>query len=442
MKLTGSSAALAPLLAACLNLPLDAQSDQADQDRRRTPIVDLVERARPAVVSIDCSIGRGAFSIFSSTSSGTGVVLYEDGVLVTNYHVVFPGDRVPDRILVRFDQSDDATPYEGEVLSFEKSEDLALVKIKARGPFPTIEMSTDEPLLGETVVAIGNAVGRSHTVSSGIISGLHRDLPLPELGLYFKQLLQTDAAINLGNSGGPLLDINGKLVGINTAMTRDAENVGYAIPVARVRSVLQEKLLHPSRARSYLGYTVDEDSFLVTTVLAGGPADLAGMLVGDRLLAIDGKVFADAESYNLQRVAIAKDAPVRITARRGGTNKELQLQAWDLVRGVVYESLGVELEPAFLGPTRERFLRIASVDPGGPAGRIGLKPKDVITAIRPDGWRRAMRFTRADELATLLVRLESDTTVEIEILRDDDGDRLFTRNEGTTELYQGKLRVR
>ena len=421
--------------------PASAQEPDTDLDRRRSPIVEVVERARPAVVSIDCSVGK-EFSIFSTSSSGTGVVLYEDGILVTNYHVVFPEDRPANRITIRFDQSDDATLYRGEVISFEKSEDLALVKIEGAGPFPTVEMSDDAPLLGETVVAIGNAIGRSHTVSSGIISGLHRNLEIPERGLNFRELLQTDAAINLGNSGGPLLNIVGELVGINTAVTRNAENVGYAIPVSRVQSVLKGKLLDTSRSRAYLGMVVDEATQTVRQILSVGPAAQAGLQTGDRITAIDGKSVGDVDSYNLQRVAISTDARVQLDFERGGKNRTAELTTWDAVQGTIHRSLGVTLEPVWLGRSRDQFLWITSVDENGPAGRIGLQPKDVITAIRPNTWRRGRRFEDRVDLAMLLVRLAPETTLEVEVLRDDNQDGQLERNGDMSELYRGLLRMR
>ena len=125
-------------------------------------------------------------------------------------------------------------------------------------------MGTSADLMpGERVIAIGNPYGQSHTVSTGIISGLHRDVPIPDQGLHFRDLIQTAASINLGNSGGPLLNIYGELIGINTVISAGAENIGFAIPVARVKFVLSNYLLDLRVARSYLGAEFDVDRQLV-----------------------------------------------------------------------------------------------------------------------------------------------------------------------------------
>ncbi|HED65688.1 MAG TPA: PDZ domain-containing protein [Planctomycetes bacterium] len=433
-----------PLLLAAL--PSGASGQDLGSERpsialRRTPVVEVVERARPAVVSIDCNVG-GTWSAFATPVSGTGAVLFEQGIIVTNYHVIAPNNRIAERIEVRFDASDDDRVYLGRVISSLRQEDLALVKIDGDHPFPTIEMSDDAPILGETVVAIGNAVGLSHTVSSGIISGLHRNLSMPGSGLHFKSLIQTDAAINEGNSGGPLLDITGKLVGINTAVTRNAENIGYAIPVARVKSVLEEHLLDPSQARSYLGMELDESSFRITKVLPGGPADLAGLAVGDRVLSISGQAVTDGEAYRLMRLSITPGIEVKIEVERDGARREVSLPAWNLFAGTIHRTLGVTVQPVFLGRWRERYLQLASVDPEGPAGRIGLQPGDVLAAMKPARSRFPARFERAEDLAFLLATLKSGDQVDIEVFRDDDGDGVFERNAEVSELYSGTLEIR
>lgn len=422
-------------------LAQDLGSERPDIQRRRTPIVEVVERARPAVVSIDCNTG-GTWSAFETPVSGTGAVLYEQGIIVTNFHVIAPNNRIASRIEVRFDQDDDAKVYLGRVISSLRAEDLALVKIDGDHPFPTIEMSDEAPILGETVVAIGNAVGLSHTVSSGIISGLHRNLSMPSNGLHFKSLIQTDAAINEGNSGGPLLDITGKLVGINTAITRNAENIGYAIPVARVKSVLEEHLLDPSQARAYLGMTVDEESLRVTQVLPLGPAANAGLQVGDRIRSISGQEVSDSEAYKLARLSISPGFDVEIEVERDGDRRTLTLPAWDLYAGTIHRRLGVLVRPVFLGRWRERYLQFAAVDPTGPAGRIGLQEGDVLAAMKTVASRFPARFERAEDLAFLLATLQPGDEVDVEVFRDDDGDGVFERNAEVSELYSGTLELR
>ncbi len=429
-------AALPPLGSSAL-----AQDRSPKIERRRTPIVEVVERVRPAVVSIKCNVKRDPWGIFEQPLDGTGVVLYEEGIIVTNNHVIAPNNRVADEILVRFDVADDARVYKGEVISRVVEEDLALIRINGSAPFPTVTMSDAEPMLGETVIAIGNAVGETHTVSSGIISGLHREVDIAERNLHFKSLIQTDAAINPGNSGGPLLDINGELVGINTAIKARAENIGYAIPSARVHSVLINSLLDPSRARSYLGYELDEDSFLVTRIIPQSPADLAGLQPGDQLIALDGKPITDSESYGLSRLSIQPGANVSLAVRRNRDEKELVVGSWNVVDGTIHARLGVTVRSVQIGNYGDRYLELATVDPAGPAGRVGLQAGDVIAAARA-GRGRALRPDRPYDLAWLVHSLQPDSAFEIEVWRDDNGNGEYERDGSVSELYSGAMRVR
>ena len=438
---------LRPTLAATLLALFSPSPALAQQEAglilrdRRTPVVDVVERARPAVVSIDSSVRQSSlFGVFEQPVSGTGVVIYEDGTIVTNYHVVSNDGRLAKEILVRFDEADDETVYPGRVISTVREEDLALIKIEGNAPFPTIAMSDDEPMLGETVVAIGNAVGQTHTVSTGIISGLHRDLPVRQNDLHFKSLLQTDAAINPGNSGGPLLDINGQLIGINTAITRGAENVGFAIPVARVRWVLANQLLSLEQARSYLGYEIDDETFLVTEVASTGPADLAGLEPGDRVVAFDGKPFDSAEAYSRLLLAVEPGSRVEVAVERAGERRSLDVDAWNPIDGTIHRRLGISVRRILWGASRRPYLQLTGVDPNGPAGRIGLQAGDLIGAIRPRGYRSYL-VQRAQDLFLLVSKLDSGTPVEFEIWRDDNGDGSYDRGSRSSELYAGTLRV-
>lgn len=381
---------------------------------RRTPIVEVIERVKPAVVSISCiSQVQTAFGVREQEQSGTGVVIWKDGYIITNYHVV----KESKRIRVRFDQEDDAQIYEAELLSADRNEDLALLKIESDKPFPEIPMSEDAPILGEDVIAIGNALGQSHTVSRGIISGLGRSLKVQSYDLMFDDLLQTDAAINHGNSGGPLIDANGELVGINTAIIEGSQSVGYAIPVARVRDVLANNLLSSKRARVYLGYEIDEQSFEITEIFARGPADVAGLQVGDKVVGIDGKSVASKEDYGLLAVSILAHKPVSFRVKRGRKTREFMLDPGSVVEGVIHRRLGVHTEVVNLS-RYGRFLRITDVDPEGPAGRIKLQEGDVIAAVMRENYRSPLRVSTRSTLALLLQPLPAGSNLDIEVFRD------------------------
>ena len=430
---------LACLLTALLCISASLSSQDLETDHRRTPVVRVVEQAKPAVVSITTNkLVRVNYGFIRRTEErpgeGTGVVIFDDGYVMTNYHVV----KDATKITVRFDEVDDARSYVAEMVSRVEEEDLALLKIQGGETFPTIPMSTADPILGETVVAIGNAYGNSHTVSTGIISGLRRDVRAGNLN--FTDLLQTDAAINPGNSGGPLLNIDGELIGINTAVTGAAENIGFAIPVARVRSVLYKKLLSLDRARAWLGFEADQQ-FRINTIFAGGPGHAAGLQIGDRIVNINDSHIDSQKSYNLARLSIQPLDPVTLSVERQGKQYNAQMQALNWLDGVTYERLGLIVVMTHIGPSYSPYLKVTAVDPQGPAATVGIQPDDVIAAMKPDH-TRAKRLRTIEDLLLLLARTGSGGHLEIEIWRDDDKDGAFEHTELYSEVYTGQLDLR
>ena len=423
---------------------------EGPDDRRRTPVVEVIERVKPAVVSITTNIPRPAWPIGMIDApgpSGTGVVIFEDGFIITNFHVVNGANAIQ----VRFDETDDDHVYDAVVVSRKPEEDLALLKIDGEQPFHTVTMCETDPILGEPVIAIGNAFGHSHTVSTGIVSGLHRNISTRE-GLRFDNLLQTDASINPGNSGGPLLNINGELIGINSAMQGTAENIGFAIPVSHVRKVLSEQLLSLTEARAWLGFEVDESSLVLKSVVADGPAAGAGLQPGDKLLALDKHLLTSLEGdvrdvYRRVRISIqpGKEVPVRV--KRGKGELDLTLVAWNMVDGILFERLGLGLETVRIGRRGgNAFLRVTAVQEGGPGGRSGVEVGDILYTIQREGpGRRPTWFQRADDLAGVVSRMTAGTVLQIEIVRDSDHDGLFFEKDAESnysETYRGPLTVR
>ena len=245
---------------------------------RRTPVVEVFETNRDAVVNINTTqTVRQRFGMFPDRfmddplfrrffrgrtferdvkrrSLGSGFIVHAAGYIVTNAHVVDRADEV-DVILA------DGSELEAEVLASDAEQDLAIIKIApAEGrELPTVELGTSSDLLvGEPVVAIGNPLGYQHTVTSGIISALDRTLPLTEQW-QIAGLIQADAPINPGNSGGPLLNAYGQVIGITTAIRGDAQNIGFAIPVATLRRMIPELLSPLAINRVDLGGQVVEE---------------------------------------------------------------------------------------------------------------------------------------------------------------------------------------
>lgn len=300
-------------------------------------VVGIVEKASPAVVSIVASKDVpkvrntgpfGGFPFFfvdpyqqeesgpqgsdterQRVGSGTGFFVTEDGLIVTNKHVV--SDESADYTVLL----DGGKEYPAVVLARDPINDLAVIKVEGSG-FPTLELGDSDALkAGQTVIAIGNSLGEfANSVSKGIISGLRRDL-VAGTGFgdeeQLTDIIQTDAAINPGNSGGPLLDVSGKIIGVNVAVARGAENVGFALPSNQLRRIVEDVKATGKISSAYMGvrYTLldeqaQKDNALPFAygalvlrgtrptefaVIPGSPADKAGIVENDIILEIDGQ---------------------------------------------------------------------------------------------------------------------------------------------------------
>lgn len=284
--------------------------------RGTDPIVELVERVRPAVVNVstDALVSDGAFSVTPGGGTGTGFIIRSDGIVVTNYHVVEGARQITVATL-----DPDSKRFDARVIGGDESADVAVLKIEARG-LPTVDLgSSDDLRLGERVVAIGYALALDGgpTVTTGIVSALDRvvsgvqDPNCEDCALEngvptrtYGSVIQTDAAINPGNSGGPLLNLAGEVVGINSAGVGagQADNIGFSIAMDSAKATIQHAIDHPSAPQAYLGvvtYTVSpeiasdyglavESGAYVIETAPGGPADKAGIEAGDVMVDFDG----------------------------------------------------------------------------------------------------------------------------------------------------------
>jgi S1-C subfamily serine protease len=260
-------------------------------------IAPILQAAVPAVVAIVDDGGPD-----SGGAAGTGFVISPDGVIVTNNHVV-EGAREIQAVF------SDGTTRDATVLGRNPPSDLAVVKVDASN-LPTIALGdSDRVQVGDDVVAIGNALALQGglTVTRGIISGLHREVPT-NAGSALEDVLQTDAAINPGNSGGPLVDSEGRVIGINTAIADpgSAQNVGFAIPISNAQAIIDQ--LRQGRQPALLGVqTIDvdqakldgnrvevDDGAYVQAVTDDTPAARAGIQPGDVVVAVDGEDIASA----------------------------------------------------------------------------------------------------------------------------------------------------
>jgi serine protease Do len=271
------------------------------QQRRVTPVVEVVQRHIGAVVNISTTRvttvqvrGTPLSSFFDipqtreveTQSVGSGAVIHPAGYVLTNAHVVAQAQDLKVKLA-------DGRELPAEVVASLPEEDIAVVRLQAKPGvrFQAVELGrSDDLLVGESVVAIGNPVGLGHTVTTGIVSALDRELS-PGEGVKFKGIIQTDAAINPGNSGGPLLNLLGEQIGVNTAIRADAQNVGFAIPVDRVKQLLPRMLGVQARGRVRLGIIFGAErpgspGAVVAAVEPGTPAAKAKLLPGARLVRV------------------------------------------------------------------------------------------------------------------------------------------------------------
>ncbi len=244
------------------------------------------------------------FAPQKTSSLGSGVIVSHDGYILTNHHVVEAADQIEVAL-------SDGRKAKGHIVGSDPESDLAVIKIDLPGTLPAITFgSAEQSQVGDIVLAIGNPFGVGQTVTMGIVSALKRN----HLGLNtFENFIQTDAAINPGNSGGALVDINGNLIGINSAIyspSGGSLGIGFAIPVSTAKKIMEQIIQSGSVTRGWIGVAVQEltpelaESFrlgdvqgvLISEVMRGGPADQAGIRAGDILTAVDNRQLTDSSS--------------------------------------------------------------------------------------------------------------------------------------------------
>ncbi|MBC7967061.1 MAG: trypsin-like peptidase domain-containing protein [Fuerstia sp.] len=301
-------------------------------DARDTPLVRAVQQSRKSVVNIHTermSAEEKDSKFFSSksrkvTGMGTGIVIDERGYIVTNYHVIQDVDVITVTL-------EGGSSYEGRPVSYDRKHDLAIIRINATEQLTVMNMGTSSDLmLAETVYAVGNAFGYEHTVTSGIVSQLHRDVEVDETQSY-ENLIQTDASINPGNSGGPLINLNGEVIGINVAIRSGAQRIGFAIPIddarrtiARLMSV--ERLNGIPHGLSTKDIkSAEEKKLVVENVTAESAADLCGIRIGDVIRSIRGIIVLDGTDLERSLLDLPRGKVVDVIVVRDGRDQTLQL---------------------------------------------------------------------------------------------------------------------
>jgi len=387
---------------------------------RRSLVVEAVERASPAVVNVSTEEvveQRGSpfpfpqdplFDEFfrdfrdprprryTRESLGSGVIVAADGTILTNLHVILRASRI--HVTLADEREFDAT-----LIGADADSDLAVLRVKAGGTLPFIALGSSRDLMiGETVIAIGNPFGLSHTVTSGVLSAIGRSLHDEERT--YTDLIQTDASINPGNSGGPLLNIRGQLVGINTAIYGKAQGIGFAIPVDRVARVMRELVSYGEVRRVWTGLVVQDltpelerhfgvsRGVVVATVEERSPAAAAGIERGDVLTQVDGREVRSEDEFERRVQDHAQGERVTVTRRRDGADAVVTLTAApfpaERADDLAWSRLGLEVAEGKDG------LDVRRVRGGSPAARIGVERGDRVLALDGADVRSLADFRR------------------------------------------------
>jgi Do/DeqQ family serine protease len=332
------------------------------------------------------------------TSLGSGVIIDgKRGYILTNAHVIAKTGKI--RVVLM-----DEREYEAQIVGVDPDSDLAVLKIAAREALPEIALKDcEDPMIGETVIAIGNPFGFSHTVTTGVISALNRSIRTDEK--VFRDFIQTDASINPGNSGGPLLNINGELIGINTAIYANAQGIGFAIPISKARRIVDDLIRHGEVIPAWIGVTVqdidghltgylglpDAKGVMVKAVTAGGPAAKAGLREGDVIRSVGKKRVAGVDDFEAIIKAYTSGDTISASVWRQGRESTVSIRAMvfpmDQALALGQRLLGVQVAE-LTSQNRRRFGVVATkgaliteLARSSYLAKIGAEPGDVIRQI-------------------------------------------------------------
>jgi serine protease Do len=385
---------------------------------RRTVVVDVAEKTKNAVVFISTTkmapvaVGNDPFfarlEMRRVGSLGSGFIVHPDGYVVTNNHVIQGAREITVELL-------DGRKLPAEIVSSNPEADLAILKIEHEMALPTLELGDSSDLMiGEPVIAVGNPLGYSHSVSSGIVSAIHRDLAGPNKE-EMKDLIQTDAAINPGNSGGPLLNAYGQVIGINTAVRSDAQNIGFAIPVNRLLELIPDLMSpeHVNKAELPIRLsetrTVEEPATIHTTLQVEGTNEIVKSIAGAHphsiidayAILLRCKVGDEFDLITDKGTQKIKAKPVPIPDIVVQAKKRLGLTV-EQMTPMTAGKFGIDLEAGVL---------ITAVEKGSIGDNANLQPNDIIVQIQN------YRVSTLNDLAVLLQYMPKKGRVFVGIVR-------------------------
>ena len=463
---------IAVLLAGPGNFPnVFALSTAALAQNAQRPVgfADIVEKVKPAVISVRVKLDEGPqtssdeglpfpqgspfdrfFRQFGTpntpnmpnmpngrhhvTGQGSGFFISSDGYAVTNNHVV-------DKAKTVDVTTDDGKSYTAKVIGADPKTDLALIKIDGRGDFSYVKFADAAPRVGDWVLAVGNPFGLGGTVTAGIVSARGRDIGAGP----YDDFIQIDAPVNKGNSGGPSFDVNGNVIGVNTAIfspSGGSIGIGFAIPSDTVKTVIAQLEKSGKVTRGWIGVQIQQvtpdiaeslglknpEGALVAEPQADSPAARAAIQSGDVITAVDGQPVKNARELARKISSMAPGTSVKLGVWRKGEEKQLTLTLGELpntrqARAQIapdetspgnVDRLGLSLAPAAnVAGAGSAGVVVTQVDPDGPAAERGFRTGDVIldvggkTVSTPSDVRTALQEAHRQGKHTILMRVKS-----------------------------------
>ena len=362
------------------------------QISRRTAIVNVVEEVSPCIVNISTErvvrrsspfddvfeefFGRYQPRVQKTSSLGSGVIVDESGFIVTNAHVIQRASQISVAL-------GNKETYIGTLVAADEKNDLALLKIDAPNLKAISWADSQDVMIGETAIALGNPFGLESSVTTGVVSAKNRPLAI-QGKVNFSDFVQTDAAINPGNSGGALLNVHAQLIGINTAIYAQGQGLGFAIPADRVRKVIGRLLNYEKLKEQTLGLRLAQStrgkwSVYVKSVVRDSEAFKAGITTGSVIIGVENQVVRSIFDFNkiVYLKNIGEKIRVRVTKNGEVRNVYLKISRRKQVvaNNTLWKRLGVDVKQIRGGVMVTKLRR------GGPASRINVFPGDIILSL-------------------------------------------------------------
>ena len=430
-------------------------NSQGLEHRRETAVVRAVRKVSPVVVNISAESvvrkrvhpfsGLGMDPYFESffrdffepgfeqrykrTSLGSGVIIDGNrGFILTNAHVI---EKMGTITVVLKDKRE----FKARIVGADPDSDLAVLRISSKDPLPAIDMgNSDDLMIGETVFAIGNPFGFSNTVTTGVVSAVHRSIQTENM--VYHDFIQTDASINPGNSGGPLLNVNGELIGINTAIFAKAQGIGFAIPINKAKRIVSDLIRYGEVVPAWIGITVQDideriaqylhlphvDGVLVTEIEKNSPAFKSGVRNNDIILSIETKTIPSVENYQniMKDVAAGDTIRLRLWRNKREINVSVKTEVFPLDRAkeLAYRLLGVRVENLSsknrfaYGTSEKEGVLISELQRESYLAAIGVRPGDMIRQIdevtvkNTNGFEKAIVKYRQKKSVVILLQRE------------------------------------